>query len=76
MAGNTIHVEVTLEECRGDFNKMLRKFNRKLFKSGIIQDVKEKAHFVKPSQKNHDIKRSRKNSYKNSKQQQLSKHKA
>jgi len=47
--GKTVHVEVTLEECRGDFNKMLRKYLKKLHKSKVIQEHKEKSFYVKPS---------------------------
>ena len=57
MAGKTVHVEVTLEECGGDFNKMLKKFNRKLFRSNILQEAKERGFFVKPSQIRHNKKR-------------------
>jgi len=44
-----VHVEVTLEECNGNVEKMIRKFSKKLFKSGVLQEIKERQYYVKPS---------------------------
>jgi ribosomal protein S21 len=44
---------VTAEECGGNIDKMVRKFNKKAKTSGIIEEFRNRTHYVKPS----DIKR-------------------
>jgi len=42
-----VHVEVR----NGDFNKALRKFKKKVQEAGIIQEIRDRKEFVKPSEK-------------------------
>jgi ribosomal protein S21 len=49
--GRPIHVEVTLEEVRGNTSKLIKKFIKKVKKSKILERVREKAFYEKPSKK-------------------------
>ena len=40
-----------------DFQKALRKFKRKVSDSGILQDLKDKQHYQKPSEKKREAKK-------------------
>lgn len=40
---------VTAEECAGSFDRMLRRFIRKVKEEGIIQEYREKQRADKPS---------------------------
>tara|TARA_B100002019_G_scaffold107732_1_gene92569 strand:+ start:8028 stop:8294 length:267 start_codon:yes stop_codon:yes gene_type:complete len=42
---------LTVEVRNGDFNFALRKFKKKVQEAGIIQELRERQHFVKPSEK-------------------------
>lgn len=43
-------LEVTLEECDGSFERMMRRFVRKSKEDGILSEVYERSRgFVKPS---------------------------
>lgn len=42
---------VTSDECRGNHEKMIRKFLKKVKKSGIIEEYREREYYVKPSEK-------------------------
>jgi small subunit ribosomal protein S21 len=42
---------LTVEVRNGDFNKALRLFKKKVQEAGIIQEVRERQEFVKPSEK-------------------------
>ena len=42
-----VHVEVR----NGDFNKALRKFKKKVQEAGIIQEIRDRKEYVKPSEK-------------------------
>lgn len=44
--GGGLHVEVR----NGDFNGALRRFKRKVQEAGIIQEVRERQQYVKPSE--------------------------
>ena len=46
-----INVEVTLEECRGDQNRLIKKFIKKVKKEKIIEHYLEGRVYMKPSQK-------------------------
>ena len=48
---------VSLEECKGNPEKLVRKFLRKVHKNNVIRDCLERSRFIKPSQKkhNHDV---------------------
>ena len=42
---------LTVEVRNGDFNFALRKFKKKVQEDGILQELREREHFVKPSLK-------------------------
>ena len=46
-----INVEVTLEECRGDQNRLIKRFIKKVKKEKIIEHYLEGRTYTKPSQK-------------------------
>ena len=53
------HVRVTSKECRGDVSRMIKRFIKKAKKLGIIDEVKDRRHYKKPSEKRREaIKRS------------------
>jgi len=41
----------TVEVRNGDVNYALRKFKKKIQEDGILQEVKERQHYVKPSER-------------------------
>ena len=43
------HVKVTLKECRGSVDRMIRRFTKKVKKDRILDEVKERRHYKKPS---------------------------
>ena len=45
----TANVIVTARECRGNNEKMIRKFNKKVKKERIIEQVKDRRRYKKPS---------------------------
>ena len=45
----TANVTVTARECRGNNDKMIRKFNKKVKKERIIEQVKDRRRYKKPS---------------------------
>lgn len=51
------HVEVTIDECGNNEERMIRKFLKKLHKSGVQKEVISRRAYVKPSKKRHDAKR-------------------
>ncbi len=54
------HVEVTLEECGGNEDRMIKKFMKKLHKSNLLKDLRERSVYMKPSQQRHNGKMSKK----------------
>ena len=42
---------LTVEVRNGDINKALRLFKKKVQEAGIIQELRERGEFVKPSEK-------------------------
>lgn len=42
---------LTVEVRNGDFNKALRIFKKKVQEAGVIQEVRERTEYVKPSEK-------------------------
>lgn len=46
------HVQVSLAECRGDTNRMIKKFMKKVKNEKIIEDFRRKDFFEKPSIEN------------------------
>ena len=43
------NVKVTAKECRGNHEKMIRRFIKKCKKEKIVEEVKERRHYKKPS---------------------------
>ncbi len=54
------HVEVTLAECHGDMNRMIKKFMKKVKNEKIIDDFRRKDFYEKPSVTNARKRRRRK----------------
>ena len=48
---------VTADECRGDADRMVRKFIKKAKKEKIVEEYRERRHFVSGSQKRAEKKR-------------------
>jgi len=46
-----VNVEVTLDEVRGDTNRLIRKFIKKVKKEGIIEQHRDRMYYEKPSSK-------------------------
>ena len=44
------HVAVTERECRGTHERMIRKFIKKCKKAKILEQVRERRYFKKPSE--------------------------
>ena len=42
---------LSVEVRNGDFNFALRKFKKKVQEAGIIQELRERQHYTKPSEK-------------------------
>jgi len=42
---------LTVEVRNGDFNAALRRFKKKVQEAGIIQEIRERKEFTKPSEK-------------------------
>tara|TARA_R100000458_G_C8112540_1_gene134740 strand:+ start:291 stop:518 length:228 start_codon:yes stop_codon:yes gene_type:complete len=47
----TVNVEVNLDEVRGDQNRLIKKFIKKVKKSKILEKYREKLYYEKPSDK-------------------------
>jgi len=45
------NIEVTIEQARGDVNKLIRKFVKKCKKERIIEDYLDRRFHIKPSTK-------------------------
>jgi len=48
---NQVKTGLTVEVRNGDFNYALRKFKKKVQEDGIIQELRERQHYVKPSER-------------------------
>jgi len=53
-------ITVSADECRGDAEKMVRKFSKKVKKDGIIDEYRDRTHFKKNSIKRTEKKRAKK----------------
>ena len=42
---------VNARECRGNHEKMIRKFLKKVKRAGILEEVRELRYYMKPSEK-------------------------
>jgi len=51
MKRRPIHVEVSIEETGGDVNKLIKKFVKKVKKSNLLEELRERRFFEKPSKK-------------------------
>lgn len=49
--GRPINLEVTLDECRGDSNRLIRKFIKKIKKMRLLEEVRDRRFYEKPSDK-------------------------
>ena len=47
----TVNLEVNLDEVRGDQNRLIKKFIKKVKKSKILEKYREKLYYEKPSDK-------------------------
>ena len=45
------NILVTSKECRGNHERMIRRFLKKTKKQKIIEEIKERKHYLKPSEK-------------------------
>ena len=45
------NLEVTLRQCKGDQNRLIKRFIKKFKKSGILDEVKNRRFYEKPSKK-------------------------
>ena len=45
----TVNVEVSIEETRGDINRLIRKFIKKCKKERVVEDYLERRFYEKPS---------------------------
>tara|TARA_Y100000592_G_C5231849_1_gene204223 strand:- start:14 stop:301 length:288 start_codon:yes stop_codon:yes gene_type:complete len=53
-------VTVYLEDCNNNPEKMVKRFSRMVKKSGIIDECRQRSHYVKPSVRRTEEKRNRK----------------
>ena len=42
-------ITVTAEECGGNAEKMVRKFSKKVKKEGLMEELRSRRHFIKPT---------------------------
>ena len=56
----TTCITVTADECRGDAEKMVRKFCKKVKKDGIIDEFRDRTHFKKKTVARTEKKRAKK----------------
>lgn len=47
---NQVKKGLTVEVRNGDFNYALRKFKKKVAEDGVLQEIRERQHYVKPSE--------------------------
>ena len=47
----SVNVEVTLDEVRGSTSRLIKRFIKKVKKSGILEEVRERRFYEKPSAK-------------------------
>jgi len=60
MSGKTVNVKVTLKEVRGDQNKLIKRFVKKVKKLGILEKCRERLFYEKPSTKRRRLKKRKK----------------
>ena len=57
MAGKCVNVQVKISDTRGDFNRMIKRFIKKVKKEKIIDTYRERRFYEKPSDKKRREKR-------------------
>ena len=55
----TTCVTVTDKECQGNTEKMVRRFLKKVKKEGIVEEYRQRCHFIKPTTRRAEAKRQR-----------------
>jgi ribosomal protein S21 len=53
-------VTVTHEECNGNAEKMVRRFIKKVKREGIVEEYRQRSHFIKPTVVRAERKRAKK----------------
>lgn len=48
---NTVNVKVSIEETRGDINRLIKKFNKKVKKAKILEEYRDRMYYEKPSKR-------------------------
>jgi small subunit ribosomal protein S21 len=48
---NTANVTVHIRETKGDINRLIKKFNKKVKKERILEEYRERMFYEKPSKK-------------------------
>jgi len=51
-----VNVQVSIKETRGDQNRLIRKFIKKVKKEKILEDYRKRMYYEKPSAKRRRIK--------------------
>ena len=59
----TPQITVTAAECGGNAEKMVRKFSKKVKKEGLIEELRTRSHFVKPTVVRAEKKRQKKRAH-------------
>tara|TARA_R110000824_G_scaffold46692_7_gene133858 strand:+ start:51341 stop:51595 length:255 start_codon:yes stop_codon:yes gene_type:complete len=49
MKSHNFNIQVTAKQCRGDVNKMIRQFIKKVKKHGIKEEILNRRYYKKPS---------------------------
>jgi len=44
-----VHVKVTAKECRGNVDRMIRRFIKKAKREKIVEQVRDRSYYKKPS---------------------------
>ena len=44
------HVKVTAKQCKGDVNRMIKRFIKKAKKEKIVEQVRDRRYYKKPSE--------------------------
>ncbi len=55
----TTCITVTDKECQGNTEKMVRRFLKKVKKEGIVEEYRQRSHYIKPTTKRAETKRQR-----------------
>jgi len=48
---NSVNVSVDIRETKGDINRLIKKFNKKVKKERILEEYRERMFYEKPSKK-------------------------